>query len=125
MNEAECTHLVRIRAASPYPDISELHTKLPCEYCGYFSDTLERHHRKYRSRGGLWTPANIVLICHHDHARVDADQRWAVQSGMAVHSWDQPELAPIDVWYCKTKVLFRNDGCYLPIQETYHVRHDN
>lgn len=126
MNEAECTRLVRVRAASPYPDISDIHTLLPCECCGQFSDTLERHHRQYRSRGGEWTPSNIVLICRPDHNRVDADQQWAIQSGMAVHSWDHPELAPVCVWYCKTPVLLRDDGCYLPIsRQEYHDGHDD
>lgn len=45
------------------------------------------HHRKYRSRGGKNTKANLVHLCLWCHSLAHSAEP---PQGWAVHSWDDP-----------------------------------
>lgn len=117
MNEKICTQLVYGRAASAYPELHSLMTFLPCEYCGCWTDRIERHHRQFRSRGGLWIASNIVALCPLCHLGCTHEKPHAAEAGLNVHSWQVPALVPVKVWYSTTRVLLRDDGCYVPCKE--------
>lgn len=113
MNERECTRLVRIRATTPIPDINEHHRFLPCEHCGRFTYTPERHHRRFRSRGGDWTPANILLLCGPCHHAATNEHPTATADGLNVSSSDDPTDIPVRVWHTGL-VYLNNHGEYTP-----------
>lgn len=69
-----------------------------CEVCGV-GGALELHHRRYRSRGGKHTAANLVALCgwgnhtgHHGWAHSDP---LAHEWGVSLHSWDDPATSRI------------------------------
>lgn len=69
-----------------------------CEICGV-GGALELHHRRYRSRGGKHTAANLVALCgwgnhtgHHGWAHTDP---LAHDWGVSLHSWDDPLTSPL------------------------------
>lgn len=69
-----------------------------CEVCGA-PGSLELHHRKYKSRGGLGTAANGTALCgwgnhtgHHGWAHTHPDAHaW----GVSLHSWEDPLERPM------------------------------
>lgn len=60
------------------------------------------HHRKLRSRGGLGTLANGVLLCGSGttgcHGWAHANVRAATDLGLIVASWDDPAEVPVTTW---------------------------
>lgn len=53
----------------------------------------ERHHRKFRSRGGTDDPANLIDLCGTCHRYVHGHDRWARTVGLSIsrHSPDPTE----------------------------------
>lgn len=107
MNERECRILVKQRCVAYDPGLHSLVDLMPCEFCGTWS-ALEAHHRKFRSRGGLWTPANVILLCAWHHQET-TDEKWP-ESGLNVGTWEDPTLVPVKVWYAEEMVLLDNEG---------------
>lgn len=70
-----------------------------CERCGRHVQSLELHHRKFRSRGGHHTVENVVALCgwgNHTGCHGWAHTIRAEESlGFALHSWETPLDAPI------------------------------
>lgn len=108
MTEASCTRLCRLRAAAPFPELDEYSTRLPCEYCSRFN-YLERHHRLFRSHGGLWVPSNIVMLCQGCHAATTDEQ--LTGAGLNVRTGEVPAEVPVYIWYAGF-VLLDDDGGY-------------
>lgn len=60
----------------------------------------DRHHRKFRSRGGRDDRSNTVDICERCHRHIHANDRWAKSVGLSIsrHSphptepWSRHEL---------------------------------
>jgi hypothetical protein len=112
VNEKLCTTLVTRRAASFDPMLDEF-GMVPCEGCGRYPQRLERHHRQFRSRGGVWTPSNVVLLCSECHLAATDEAPWAVASGFNVHSWEEPSEVAVELWYAGS-VLLHDDGTFTP-----------
>lgn len=86
----------------------------PCEHCGQWAPGLEMHHRKFRSRGGDWRPANIIGLCSKCHQQVTTDHTGSARThGLAVSQVEEPEQIPVTTWYAGA-VLLDNLGCYTP-----------
>lgn len=113
MNEARCTTLVRIRAASCDSQLDEHHLCLPCESCGFYTRYLERHHRQFRSRGGLWVPSNVMLICNKCHVDATNEAPWIPGSGLNVHSYEEPTEVPVKLWHVGL-VMLDDEGTFTP-----------
>ena len=60
-----------------------------CELC-CGARGAEMHHRKNRSQGGGWHPANIVHLCVACHVRVTRAPAWARGHGMTVQRNEDP-----------------------------------
>lgn len=91
---------------TPWPD----QILLPCEHCGRWRP-MELHHRKYRSRGGGWNPANIIGLCPTCHSRVTTDHTgYSDVTGLAIPSFGEPLATPVVVWHERTRVLFDDIG---------------
>lgn len=112
MNEARTRELVRRRASAPFDASWVSHDLVPCESCGMFSDAIEMHHRKYRSRGGLWTPSNVVALCPDCHRKVTVQPRWSADVGLAVSQFARAIDVPVEVWYSRNRVLLDDAGGY-------------
>lgn len=110
MDKARCIELVHQRAISVLPD-TVIGDYLPCEVCGHWFRNCELHHRRFRSRQGGWTPANIMLLCPQHH--LAATEERAIQ-GVNVHSYEEPEWVPVKLWYTDSPVLLDNVGGYSP-----------
>lgn len=110
MNEQRCTWLVRGRAVAYDPSLRPDADYLPCESCGRWSDRLERHHRQFRSRGGVWVPSNVVLICRDCHEDATDEAPWVQGSGLNVHSFEEPTEVPVRLWYADGWALLDDDG---------------
>lgn len=84
-NSKKCGPIVRTRADGL------------CERCGREGHTL--HHRKNRSQGGTWEPANVVLLCGDGtqlcHGWVTTHPTKAHEEGFHVKSWEDPAEVPI------------------------------
>lgn len=111
MNEKICTMLVQNRAVSYDPSLHGQAGALPCERCGRWSHTLERHHRQFRSRGGLWVPSNILLLCSGCHSDATDEAPWVAGSGVNVHSYEVPAEVRVNLWHCGW-VLLDDEGGY-------------
>jgi hypothetical protein len=59
------------------------------------ADCWEAHHRQRRSQGGQDTAANVIPLCHPDHALVHHRPEWSYASGFLVPSWGDPEAWPV------------------------------
>lgn len=81
MNERECRRIVTERAQGR------------CERCGFYRP-LTMHHRRKRSQGGPWSPANIVAVCGHGtlgcHGRVEAQPAEANAEGFWLMAGEPP-----------------------------------
>ena len=62
-----------------------------CEGCGGVAEQL--HHRQFRSRGGKHRVENLLHLCAACHGRAHSAEPPA---GWAVHSWEKPELVPVE-----------------------------
>lgn len=111
MNEKLCTELVRARAISHDPSLVD-DRYIPCECCGRWVDNPERHHRKFRSRGGQWTPANVILLCNACHVSATNETIAANMGGLNVQSWQDPKSVGVALWHQDFKVLLDDEGGY-------------
>ena len=59
-----------------------------CEYCGQAGTDM--HHRVARGRGGAWSPANIMLLCRHDHSYFTDHPVLAYRLGISVRNNRDP-----------------------------------
>ncbi|AEJ95348.1 HNH endonuclease [Mycobacterium phage Marvin] len=114
MNEQRCTVLVRRRAGSLDPGLDEHSEYLPCEVCGKYAKNLERHHRQFRSRGGLWVPSNILLLCPVCHLSATEEREWTREYGMNVSERQVPEEVPVKLWHEPRMVCLHDDGSFTP-----------
>lgn len=110
-NERISTMLVRARAVSWDRSLHPNMEFLPCESCGRWDGPLERHHRQFRSRGGLWIPSNLVLICRACHSDATDEAPWVTGTGLNVHSFEVPQEVPVRLWYAGM-VLLDDGGGY-------------
>jgi len=116
MNEATCTRLVRQRAVCQFEEFHDASTFFPCEYCGQWKADLERHHRQFRSRGGLWVPSNILLLCSTCHNGATRERLWANLAGLNVHTWQTPAEVPVKLWWSDVEVLLDDEGGWTPVK---------
>lgn len=94
MNERKCRDLVYTRSNHV------------CEMCGNTRAT-EVHHRKNRSQGGQWTPANTLHLCTEHHRHVTVNPAVAYQQGWSVRSFADPASTP--VWLARRGWSFLDD----------------
>lgn len=94
MNEKTCREIVRERSGSV------------CEMCGGARAT-EVHHRKNRSQGGQWAPANCMHLCSKDHRHVTTHPQVAREQGWSVPSHRDPADTP--VWFAWRGFVFLDD----------------
>lgn len=111
MNEKFCTKLVRQRAVAFDPALSWDAEIIPCERCGAWRRP-ERHHRQFRSRGGVWVPSNVLAICSGCHLDATDELPFILGTGLNVHSWEEPADVPVTVWYEDEPVLLDDAGTY-------------
>lgn len=109
MNEQQCRGVVKRRACTPL-GLDPLLEFVPCEVCGGFVNDYEMHHRKFRSRGGRWTPANCLLLCKPCHGGATIEKLWASTRGLNVHSWEDPRAVPVQLWWSEDMLLLNDDG---------------
>lgn len=114
MNEATCRRVVRTRSVEWDDTTDEFMEHLPCEGCGQWCMGYEMHHRKFRSRGGLWVPSNILLLCRRCHDDATHERPFAVDRGFNVPTHADPRAVPVKVWYVSRPVLLDDDGGWLP-----------
>ncbi len=85
-----------------------------CECCGQRAGS-ERHHRKNRSQGGKWTPANILLLCNICHKWITEHPTSARGFGLGSLGWrDDPAAVPVKLWYTDSAVCLDDTGGYDP-----------
>ena len=97
MNETLCRKVVKLRSGGS------------CEKCG-MTDAIHMHHRKNRSQGGKWTPANVTHLCLQCHHHVTVNPNWAEIHGWNVRSHQDPAQIPVGVWYSILPVYFDDQG---------------
>lgn len=116
--EARTTLLVQDRAVAIFEGFYDgIGDKLPCEYCGEWG-YLERHHRQFRSRGGLWIASNVILLCRrHHHMVTVCPDSWAADEGLSVSQWAKPQEVAVRVWYVEGFVLLDDDGGYTKVDK--------
>lgn len=68
------------------------------------------HHRLFRSRGGLWTPSNVILLCPEHH--LDTTNERLGGTGLNCQSWESPNEVPVEVWYEDGAVFLDDEGGY-------------
>lgn len=69
-----------------------------CRCCGR-RDSLHLHHLTYRSKGGGWSTANIVLLDAVCHALLHARQLWILGKDADKHlQFEVHEAAVVDVF---------------------------
>jgi hypothetical protein len=76
------------------------------------------HHRRNRSQGGLWTPPNLMHLCHEIHMWITAHPAEARRHGWAIRAGQDPavELAFLPgIGWCQLNVdgsirVFHHDG---------------
>lgn len=78
-----------------------------CEKCGNCG--VQMHHRKNRSQGGEWNPANILLLCVKCHTWVGSYPLAAKEVGLHVMPNDDPQTVPIRTG--NVPFLLLEDGC--------------
>lgn len=117
MDERACRLIVKRRAVSVVLEVDEYSEFLPCEGCGTYVNALEMHHRKFRSRGGLWLPSGIIALCKSCHDNATVESLWAQACGWNVHSWEDPLLVPVQLCYVDSPVCLDNQGGYSPCCE--------
>lgn len=83
-----------------------------CERCGLQSDALEWHHRRNRSQGGLWDPANGMALDRACHHFVTVNPEASDKPGWTVLNGEDPRTKP--VLYRGRWVLLDNDGRVFP-----------
>lgn len=115
MNEGLCRHIVGLRALSPMAQTEYGGLAPPCEGCGTFLLPLECHHRKFRSRGGLWKPSNILLLCTQCHLQATEETLWAQSHGWNIHTWEDSLLVPVTLWHTEVELWLDDEGGWTDI----------
>lgn len=85
-----------------------------CERCDRARAT-DMHHRKNRSQGGLWHPANIVHLCALCHVEITAEPEASIQSGFTVRQSHDPKARRVfrrEQW-----VFLDDEGGWRPAPE--------
>jgi|SRR2546423_7448147 len=104
MNEKLCRRLVAERSSGI------------CEVCGERNGE-SMHHRKNRSQGGGWHPANILHTCGDGtrlcHGWITEHPALAHSSGHAVKSWECPAEVPVVLHF--GLVLLDDAGGLVPV----------
>jgi|SRR6516164_2209433 len=99
MDERKCRSLLRERAGGM------------CERCGRYGG-LTLHHRRKKSQGGQFTPANCVMLCGSgttgDHGWVEGNPNDAEWEGFHVRPWRDPAAAAVK--YRGRWVFLTEDG---------------
>lgn len=95
MNETDCRKVLAERAA------------MLCERCGQ-QRAAEMHHRKNRSQGGAWTPANILHLCSPCHVFVTQNPVSGRDGGWCLKSFDDPEQVAVLV---RDQLMLLRDDC--------------
>lgn len=83
-----------------------------CEACG-MRRVADVHHRKNRSQGGTWDPANLLGLCRTCHDWIGGNRAVARARGWAVFRGDDPALTAVlrrGSW-----VVLGGDGAVTPI----------
>jgi 5-methylcytosine-specific restriction endonuclease McrA len=110
MDEARCRSLVTQRALIPWSE-TEYGGPPGCEGCGTLrSISFEMHHRRFRSRGGLWVPSNVILLCKRCHDGAGGELLWAQFRGYNVHTWEDTTQVPVQLWWSDRPVLLDDVG---------------
>ena len=91
-----------------------------CEGCG-LPAPLERHHRRFRSRGGKTTPENLILLCgwgNHTgcHGRAHSADP---PEGWAISQYDKRPDHEIPVQTVWGLVTFTQDGGKEPAEPAF------
>lgn len=86
-----------------------------CERCGRHGTTV--HHRKNRSQGGRWTPANCVALCGDGtrgcHGWVTEHPEKAHEQGWTVWSFEDEYNEGVELWQAGGQsVLLNIDGSW-------------
>lgn len=120
--EGLCRIVVKRRSICWDESLHGLSAYLPCELCGGFSDSFEMHHRKFRSRGGLWHPSNILLLCQGCHSLATDELHPSV--GVNVASHQTPEAIAVKLWHVEAAVHLDDRGGFhvIPNQESVDDR---
>ena len=108
-DERVCRLLVSERALA-FDPANVLDEWTCCECCGEWTNSPEMHHRQFRSRLGLWIPSNIVLLCPRCHWNVTHESPLVAGKGLAVQSWEDPHLVPVQLWHTDTPVYLDDLG---------------
>jgi hypothetical protein len=85
-----------------------------CEACG-MRPAKEWQHRKRRSQGGTWDPANGLDLCRADHRFATVEPVLGRNRGWVVWSHEDPASVPVlrrDSW-----VLLGSDGSVTPVED--------
>lgn len=106
-----CILRVRARALSVFDDAHPDTSIMPCELCGTWGYPRELHHRQFRSRGGGWTPANILLLCPGCHLAATEER---APAGVNVSAFSDPRKVAVKLWYTDKPVCLDNAGGYDP-----------
>ena len=83
-----------------------------CEGCGC-SRAAEWQHRKNRSQGGGWNPANGLHLCTPCHAWIHANPTAAVERGWTVPEHLDPADVPVEHWQWGRVHLDDHGGIHL------------
>lgn len=87
-----------------------------CEMCARARAT-EAHHRKNRSQGGTWSPANLLHVCHSCHVHVTTHPAAAREQGWAVRRDQEP--AEVPVWIARKGWSYLElDGSITPTEKS-------
>lgn len=86
-----------------------------CEIDGN-NTAAECHHRKNRSQGGTWSPANLLDLCTECHQRATVNPALARERGWSVLSTDDP--AEMSVFIAGRGWVFLLDDGSTTAQET-------
>lgn len=77
----------------------------------------EVHHRKRRTQGGTWSPANLLHLCRIDHSWITGNPTGARPGGWAIWRADDPGEVPVlrrGSW-----VVLGDDGAVTPVVGEY------
>lgn len=86
-----------------------------CERCGLYGTTV--HHRKNRSQGGKWNPANCVALCGDGtrgcHGWVTMHPLQAREGGWHIHPMADEYDSYLELWQAGgRRVLLNVDGSF-------------
>ncbi|AXN53512.1 HNH endonuclease [Gordonia phage Fryberger] len=77
-----------------------------CEKCG--RPGTDMHHRKSRSQGGKWNPANVIHLCRDCHAYMTTHPLKGYQGGWMIKGFQSEYDSPLLRW--GTWVFIDDDG---------------